>query len=119
MTWLNAEQAYFGVQPNQVQLVDRENLAVVERFAPAPTFFDNFYYWLVKPVYTVSPKPAAMDNAMTYFLSGNETQTLNIVTNNLEAAQIELDVWTPIVTNLAFLVVVLSISCIYVARREF
>ncbi len=31
----------------------------------------------------------------------------------------EIDVWRPILTNLAFVAVMLTIGCIYVARKEF
>jgi hypothetical protein len=77
------------------------------------------YNWGVNPLYQVNPKPSALDSAMGYLLSGSETQSMNIITNDMKQAQVELDVWRPIVTNLAFVGVMLLIGCVYVARKEF
>ncbi len=86
---------------------------------PVKTGFENFFSWLVKPIYLVNPKPSALDNAMNYVLSGSQTMNPQLVTNDLKTAQIELDVWQPIFSNLAFVAVMLAISCVYVARKEF
>lgn len=119
ISWIDASQAYVGVKPNRVYLIDTKDNSVVDSRIPAATILDRIYGWGVKPLYSIAPKPAALDNAMSYLLSGSETQTMNIVTNDLEAAQLELDIWTPIVSNLAFVIVVLAASCIYVTRKEY
>ena len=77
------------------------------------------YNWGVNPLYQINPKPSALDNAMGYLLSGNETQSMSLVTNDMKQAQAEIDVWRPIFTNLAFVGVMLLIGCVYVARKEF
>ncbi|MEZ6080617.1 MAG: hypothetical protein R3C56_34565 [Pirellulaceae bacterium] len=41
------------------------------------------------------------------------------MTVDLEAAQMQVDLWTPIVTNSIFVIVVLGFSCWYVARKEY
>jgi ABC-type transport system involved in multi-copper enzyme maturation permease subunit len=119
MTWLDASRAYVGVQPNRVYLVDLQLGTVIEKFVPHSSMLELIYRFAIDPIYTIMPKPAALDNAMTYLLSGSETQTMNIVTNDLEAAQLELDIWTPVVSNLAFVVFALGVSCLYVNRKEY
>lgn len=117
--WLDSEQAYVAVKPKDAYLVNLQSGEVVKSYVPQRTVFENVFWWVIKPIYYASPKPGALDNAMQYLLSGSKTQTLNLITNDLEAAQLELDVWTPILTNLAFVVLMLGISCVYVARKEF
>ena len=56
---------------------------------------------------------------MGYVLSGNRTQSMDIVANDLENAQVELEVWQPILTNLAFVAAMLGFGCIYVLRKEY
>lgn len=119
MTWKSPTNVLLGVKPNRVVEYDFANRSVVKDFKPTMSTLEMVYNWGVNPVYQVNPKPSALDNAMGYLLSGNETQSLSIVTNDMEQAQVEIDVWRPIFTNLAFVAVMLTIGCIYVARKEF
>jgi hypothetical protein len=117
--WLDEHRVWLGVMPNRAHLVDLVSGAVEQNCAPRRTTFQTIYYWVVNPLYLINPKPAGLDNAMSYLLTGDQTATTQLITNDLSAAQIELQIWQPIVSNLAFLAVVLGISCVYVARREF
>jgi hypothetical protein len=119
MRWQDADTVWLGVKPNHVYLLNMKTGLIEQRYAPRSTTLEKIYRWGVNPVYILNPKPAALDNAMGYVLSGNQTQALNLVTNDLEAAQLELDIWSPIFSNLAFVAVMLGISCIYVSRKEF
>lgn len=117
--WIDEQQAYLATKPNSVYKIDFGTQEVVDSFVPSPTTLESVYRYGVNPLYRLLPKPAALDDAMLYLLTGNETQSMSVITNDLEAAQLELDVWTPILSNLAFVIVVLGISCIYIARKEF
>ena len=117
--WADAQHCFLGVQPNAVYKIDIDSGQVVASYVPQPRTLDRIYNLIISPIYTIAPKPAALDNAMGYLLSGSETQSMSIVTNDLGAAQVELDVWTPIVSNLLFVAAILAITCIYVWRKEF
>lgn len=119
MNWVDETRLYVGVQPNRVYLLNLAEDRVEQKFEPTASTFERVYGWGIKPVYNITPKPAALDNSMTYLLTGSDTQAMNIITNDLEAAQLKLDVWKPILTNLAFVAFLLTVSCIYVARKEF
>lgn len=119
MTWESPTKVLLGVKPNRVVEFDLSTNAIALSYSPSMSTLEMVYNWGVNPLYQVNPKPSALDNAMGYLLSGNETQSMNIVTNDMKQAQIELDVWRPIFTNLAFVGVMLLIGCIYVARKEF
>jgi hypothetical protein len=119
MQWISKERLWLGVQPNWVQLVELDNPVPLKQLKPASTTFERIYNWLVKPIYLINPKPAAMDNAMGYLLTGNQTQSLNIITYDLQAAQLELEFWVPIVSNLLFVATMLGIGSFYIAKKEF
>lgn len=117
--WGENQELWLGVKPDRVVKLDLVSEQVVADFTPRATTLETIYRWLIKPIYVINPKPAALDAAMSYALTGNETQSLSLVTNDLESAQVQVDLWTPILTNTIFVVVVLGFSCWYVARKEF
>ncbi len=117
--WEGSQELWLGVKPDRVVKLDLASGRVVADFTPRATMLETIYRWLIKPIYIINPKPAALDAAMSYALTGNKTQSLSLVTNDLESAQVQVDLWTPILTNTIFVVVVLGFSCWYVARKEF
>lgn len=118
-TWESPTKVLLGIKPNRVVEYDLASNSVLKEFKPTMSTLEMVYNWGVNPLYQLNPKPSALDNAMGYLLSGNQTQSMNIVTNDLKQAQVQIDVWRPIITNLAFVAVMLAIGCIYVARKEF
>jgi hypothetical protein len=66
----------------------------------------------------VSPKPAQLDQTITYLLTDEETAPLG-PREELTAGRVKLDVWGPVWSNLAFLVGVLAISCAYIKFKDF
>lgn len=119
MNWKDAKQAYLGVAPNRVLLVNMEDKSVVNDYSPQLRRFEHVYNWVINPIFKVNPKPAAMDDAMAYLLTGKTTFDENLVTTKLDSSKRELSIWQPIFSNLAFVVVMLAICCIYVARKEY
>lgn len=117
--WEDSQELWLGVKPDRVIKLDLASGRAVADFTPRATTLETIYRWLIKPIYIINPKPAALDTAMSYALTGNKTTSLSLVTNDLESAQVQVDLWTPIVTNTIFVVVVLGFSCWYVARKEF
>lgn len=119
VNWLSSDEGWVGIKPNRVYLVNLASQEIQEGYEPTPSILDRIYGWGIKPLYNIFPKPAALDDAMLYVLTGNDTQTMNVINNDLGKAKVELDVWPPILANMAFVIVVLAISCVYIARKEF
>ena len=119
LNWKDEKQAYMGVAPNRVVLVKMDDKSVVKDYSPKLRRFENVYNWVINPVFKVNPKPAAMDDAMAYLLTGKTTFDENLVTTKLDSSKRELSIWQPIFSNFAFVVVMLAICCIYVARKEY
>jgi hypothetical protein len=119
MSWLDEKRVWLGVQPNRAFLLDTATNEVETECIPAKTTLESIFTLAVKPLYWVNPKPSALDNSMTYLLSGSQTINPQFMTNDLESAQVKIDIWQPIYSNLAFVALVLGLSCIYVARKEY
>ncbi len=119
LSWEDSQTVWLGIKPDRVIQWDAVSGQTVADFTPRATTLELIYRWLIKPIYIINPKPAALDTTMSYALTGNKTTSLGLVTNDLEAAQVQVDLWTPIVTNTIFVIVVLGFSCWYVARKEF
>jgi hypothetical protein len=56
---------------------------------------------------------------MQYLLTGNKQFNPQLITVKLDNARVELDIWQPIISNSAFVAVILLLSCLYVARKEY
>lgn len=80
---------------------------------------EKVFRYGIDPLYTVSPKPAEMDNWLTYLISGEQTMTNPLAGNVEEQTPIVLDLWTPIWSNFAFIAVVLGGTCVYLSRKDF
>ncbi len=116
MHWLDSERVWLGVMPNRAALVNVTSGQIEQNYSPTLTGFERFYRWGIHPVYTVLPKPSSLRETMQYVLSGEETVAVDA---GADAAQLELDIWEPIYSNLIFVAVMLGICCGYIARKEF
>jgi hypothetical protein len=92
---------------------------VLGQRAPKMGVLERVYRYAVLPVYTVFPKPGELDNMIAYLLTEQETAAVAPDSENLSAAQVKLNVKGPIWSSLAFTVVVLGITCLYVRRADF
>jgi hypothetical protein len=80
------------------------------------------YRYVVTPLYTVFPKPSELDNVVTYLVVGDPIELFEQGRGNrdeLREERPQIDIWQPIISNLIFLAVVLTITCVYIERRDF
>ncbi|MFO0943173.1 MAG: hypothetical protein U0930_20750 [Pirellulales bacterium] len=117
LNWKSETEAYLGVAPNQVHLINMNDGSIVKSYSPQLRRFEYVYNWVINPLYKINPKPAALDDAMAYLLTGKTTFDENIVTTKLESNKRELSIWQPIFSNMAFVIIILSVCCIYVTRK--
>jgi hypothetical protein len=79
----------------------------------------QWVYWtIVRPIYLVCPKPSAVDNLTHWALARKEPLSFATQTEDMEQPGQSVDLWTPIWSNTAFIVVVLAISCVYLGRQD-
>jgi len=92
---------------------------VLERRQPVLSSMDIAYRYVIKPLYTVFPKPGELDNMVHYLLTDQTSVPVAGRRQSLGATRVRVDVWGPVWSNLAFLAVVLAIGCVYVSRKDF
>ena len=94
-------------------------LELRQRGQAAMDLLDITYRYGILPLYTVFPKPGELDITVQYLLTQQDTQGHDLTTEDLDAPQRRLDPWAPVVSSLAFVCVMLTISCWYMHRTEF
>jgi ABC-2 family transporter protein len=93
-------------------------------YAPPAETLEILYHYVVMPLYTVFPKPGELDGLVTYLVVGDPVnlfeqsrlprdQQVNLPSRG------PIDIWQPIWSNLVFLAVMLTITCVYITRRDF
>lgn len=94
---------------------------VAHRYESETELLEKAYRFIIKPIYTVFPKPGELDNLVTYLLTDQEEATIGRekVQENLQSERITLNIWQPVWSNLAFLTVILLLTCIYIERKDF
>ncbi len=93
---------------------------IAEQYEAPSETLELVYRYVVKPIYTVFPKPGELDNVVAYLLL--EQKSAAVVgdqEDNLQAERAPIDIWTPIWSNLAFLAVMLGLTCLYIERKDF
>jgi hypothetical protein len=115
--------------PDRLLVTDRVNrvtsykldpFQAEDRRAPALTPLERVYRYAIIPIYTVFPKPGELGNVVSYLLTERETiNTAGPGNEDLSRRQIKINVYGPILSSLAFLVVVVSFTCLYVRRTDF
>jgi len=80
---------------------------------------EKIYRYALHPLYTVFPKPGQLNTTVMYVLTSSDAPIGGARFNNQSVAPLKVDIWGPVWSNLAFLAVVLVITCIVVARKDF
>ncbi len=91
----------------------------LSRHDPSLSTLQAVYRYGVLPVYTIFPKPGELNAVIARLFEEEDTVTIGGNANDLRADQFEIDIKTPLISNAAFLLVVLVLTCFYVARKDF
>ena len=89
-------------------------------------FLCHIYDYIVSPLYSVLPKPGEINNAVQWILNGEKSVEISgdpdqggNARSNLEAERLTFSVWNAVFSNVAFIVVMLGLGCLYIARSDF
>ena len=89
------------------------------RYAPQLDTLQSVYRYLIVPVYTVFPKPGELGNVVAYVLTDKETASVGPPGQaDLREPHVQLNIWGPILSSLAFVGVMLGYTCWYVHRID-
>ncbi|MEQ1829933.1 MAG: ABC transporter permease [Pirellula sp.] len=118
MHFNDKDQLWLAHSGKRVDLLDLENNQVLKSFHPKSTMVEMIFNYVINPFYQVNPKPAAVNETIEYFLKNPKNKTIAFDRGDLDAPKVVADPWTPIWSNLAFIFVMLSISCWYLYRQD-
>ena len=94
-----------------------------EVFAPPAETLEILYRYVVMPLYTVFPKPSELDGVVTYLVVGDPVNLFEQSRMPRDQVNLEnrgpIDIWQPIWSNFVFLTVILTVTCVYISRRDF
>ncbi|HBO43586.1 MAG TPA: hypothetical protein DD670_06585 [Planctomycetaceae bacterium] len=115
-----SEHLFVADRDTRVTKYELPSLVVIERHAAAPDLLQAVYRYFVLPFYTIFPKPGELDEVVAYLLTDQTTvvQGPPGATDPREA-RIKIDIHGPIWSSLAFVVVVLGVTCVYLHRMDF
>jgi hypothetical protein len=94
-------------------------MTVERRDVPSRSSLQRAYLYVIKPIYTVFPKPGELGNLVDYLLTEQQTVSTRGNSENLEDNRVALNIWGPIWSNLAFVAVAIALGCWYTARKDF
>jgi hypothetical protein len=92
---------------------------VATRRTPELKVLERVYRYAVLPIYTVFPKPGELGEMVRYLLTEQETESIGPEPEDLRATHVKHNVKGPLWSSLAFTVVVLGITCLYIRRTDF
>jgi hypothetical protein len=92
-------------------------------YLPPMDTLQILYRFVVTPLYTVFPKPGELNDVVTYLVAGDPIELFDQARGPREEPNREerppVNIWPPIISNVIFLAVVLTITCVYIERRDF
>ena len=115
----SGRQLLIGDVSNRVVAYNVQTFAQDEVYRPAMNGWEISYYYVIRPLHMVSPKPRHLDNTVKYALTGKRTTDLGLLQGNLTQKRDDLRPWRPVVSGLAFVGMMLLISCVYLEWHEF
>ncbi|MBA3313660.1 MAG: ABC transporter permease subunit [Planctomycetota bacterium] len=98
---------------------DGESLERKESFEGSLSRMEMIYRYALRPLAWVLPNTYGLRNAETYLFTDRKSEAIQGPDARLESERLTYDVWGPIWQNLAFLTVVLGLTCVYIARKDF
>ncbi len=116
--FLSDDQLLVADRTTRISQYRLDPLKLEQRLEAPMNWGEWAYRYAVRPVYTVFPKPGETYKTIQYLLTRRDTAEGKASTDS--AAQIEiLHPWAPVWSGLIFMVVMLTITCVYIERQEY
>ncbi|MEY4180438.1 MAG: hypothetical protein RLY70_4012 [Planctomycetota bacterium] len=118
--FLDANRLWVADRLTRVTEYELEGLRVARRWSPRASLIANAYRYVIKPLYTVLPKPGELGKTVNYLLSGSNVDASTTGgRQDLDAARSADDPWAPVWSSGLFVGVILALGCFYLERQEF
>lgn len=98
---------------------DTETFTLKETLEGSLSTGEMIYRYALRPLQWVLPNTYGLRNAQTYLFTESKSEAVRGPDAPLDSERLTLDVWGPIWQNAAFLAVILGLTCVYIARKDF
>ena len=116
----DGQKLFVADRLTRVTEYDLEKMRMADQWQGSMPLAERIYRYALHPLYTVFPKPSQLNQTVDYMLTSSDAPAGGIrFDDDNRSGPAKVDVWGPVWSNLAFLVVVLAASCAYVYRKDF
>ncbi len=122
MTFNHQNEFIVADRTSRVRVLAPDNLHQRIQFAPPLDITEIAYRYVLQPLYLILPKPSELNRVVNHLLSesdSNDEVDENSEPDPFSQPRGNIDLWTPLWSNLAFLVVILGYACWHVSRRDY
>ncbi len=104
----------------RVSEYDLAERKLTKGWQPPMSTLEKIYRYGLYPLYKIFPKPGELNDTVSYVLTAEDTKIAGPrFDDRRQNVPTKVDIWGPVWSNLAFLAVVLAISCWHVSRKDF
>ena len=103
---------------DQVDWIDRQTLTTAKRLRPSLDRWRWVDRYLVTPLRTLTPQTGELGETIAAMISGKSSFTMNDGSGE-ETETVRYKITRPVVSCSVFILVMLTASCLYFARRDF
>jgi ABC-type transport system involved in multi-copper enzyme maturation permease subunit len=108
---------YVADRTDRITDYDLTNLSAGESFSPPGTMMQKAWRYGIKPLYYAFPKPGEFYKVVSHLSSS--TDAANNTDVDLTLQSVRPNPWSPLFSGLAFMAVMLGISCLTFARTDY
>jgi ABC-type transport system involved in multi-copper enzyme maturation permease subunit len=102
---------------NRVTRYRAEDFQPIETMRPADGRIEQIYYWGIQPLYSIWPKPGEFYKVVAWFADGDDGVAANEIDLRLKPRY--RNPWAPLTSGLAFMSVMIGLSCLYFWRKDY
>jgi hypothetical protein len=113
------EALWVATERQRVLAYDGPGEAVQAEYAAPLARTQWLFYYVVRPLHRLSPKPRHLQKTVQYLLTGKESAPLPFPGIDPSRPARPRDPWAPVRSGLVFVVVALTAACVYFERHEF
>jgi len=113
-----ADEILVADRGNRVTRYALKNFEPLKEIRPEDGRVEQMYYWGIQPLYSIWPKPGEFYKVVAWLADGDDDAT--------SSDEIDLRLkpryrspWAPLTSGLAFMAVMIGLSCIYFWRKDY
>jgi ABC-type transport system involved in multi-copper enzyme maturation permease subunit len=102
---------------NQVTRYQLPDFSPTQSFRPQDGTLEHIYYWVIRPLYSIWPKPGEFYKVVEFMANGGPTDAPNEIDLRLRPRY--RNPWAPLTSGLAFMAAMVGLSCVYFWRKDY